>query len=190
MRATAQLLTDIVSIGAHVKALAAHHSKIHIRHRCLLDLVVIHADKAWLALHFFALTCKFIQRHTTDLDGADHRWRLVEIAFETIEGVFDFGISQGRHFALHQNFTFTILCARRRTQSEGSRVFLVLAHQQILQLRARADDQDQHAGSHGIQRAAVPDFFRIQATARDRHHIVGGHVRGFIYKENAVKRVC
>ena len=54
-------------------------------------------------------------------------------------------------------------------------VFLVLAHEQILDLRAAAEDDEEQAGGERIERAAMADLLRAETAADDGDDVVRGH---------------
>ena len=189
MRAAAELRSNVMGVGANIKALAAHDAEINFRQRDARDLVIENMNETWIALDGLALTGQLVERHAILFDGADHRWHLVEIARHGIECSADLFFRQRWHFARFQNLALLILSAGGGAQMRGAEIFLVLAHEQILNARGIADDENQHARGHRIERAAVPDLFHIQTTPRDGHHVVRGHAGRFVHQEDAVNRV-
>ena len=68
-----------------------------------------------------------------------------------------------------------ILAVGHLAKPHGAHVFLVLAHQQVLDLRAAADRDEQQTGGQGIERPAVTDLLRAERATRNRHDVMRGH---------------
>jgi hypothetical protein len=68
-------------------------------------------------------------------------------------------------------------------------VFLVLAHEEVLNLGATPEDDDEQAGGERVERAAVADLLGVERAADYGNHVVRGHAGGFIDQEDAVGAV-
>ena len=80
-----------------------------------------------------------------------------------------------------------ILAVGRHAERHRADVFLVLGHEQILDLRAASEDDEEQAGGERIERAAVADFFGVEPAADDGDDVVRGHAGRFVHEEDAVK---
>ena len=189
VRAAAEFLPDLVRVGADVEAFAAYDAEIDLRELDAGDFTIVNAHEARFALHDLALAGEFVEGDAIDLHGADHRRDLVKIAAELVEGGLDVRAGEVRHGLLLEDFALGILRVRGGSERECAGVFLVLAHEEVLNARGIADDEDEHAGGHRVQRAAVADFFGVEAAARHGHHVMRGHFLAFIDQENAINRV-
>src|ERR1700736_5614017 len=134
MPAATQYFTDIVHISAHIKTFAARHAEIDLRRPNPIDRVTIDVHEAWLALDHLALTRQFVEWHPATLDRGDHRGHLIEIAAKFFERCAHFAPTQFRNRPLADNVTLSILRAGCDAEQKRSDVFLVFAHQQILDL--------------------------------------------------------
>src|SRR5206468_4834326 len=56
-------ISDLVNVGADIKAFAAQHAEIDLGQNDPVDCVAIYVDEARLALHHFSLARQLIQRH-------------------------------------------------------------------------------------------------------------------------------
>ena len=140
------------------------------------DLIGVDPDLAGFAFDDLAFAGEFVERHAVLLDGGNHRRHLSEFAGEGIESLVDFRQGKRGHGFAFEHFALPVLGAGGRPERDGADVFLVLAHQQILDLGGAPDDQHEQAGGHRIERAAVADFLGVQRPAGDGHHVVRRHV--------------
>lgn len=186
VRAAAELLADIVRISADVKALAAHDAEVHFGQLDARDLTVKDAHETRFALHLLALARQLVEGHAVDLDGGHHRRRLVEVSAERIKRSGDLVLRELRNRFLFDDLALAVLAVGGDAERQRADVFLLLGHEQVLNLGGIPDHENEHARGHGIQRATVADLFRIQAASRDCHDVVRGHVLTFVHEENSV----
>ena len=186
MAAAAEPGSNVVTIGADVEALAADHAEFHIRQRDAFDLVMEDGDEPQLALHFLTFARQLVERHAPNLDGADHWGKLVKVAMKLREGRFDLAGREFRHWLGFQHFAAAVLGAGGGSEAESPFIFLLFGHEEILHLGAPPDHENEQAGGHGIERAAVADFLRAETSARDGDDIVRRHVRLLVDEQHAV----
>ena len=70
------------------------------------------------------------------------------------------------------HFAIGILAVGHLAQPQGAYVFLVLAHQQVLDLCAPTYGDEQETGGQGIKRPAVTHFLRAERATRNRHDVM------------------
>jgi hypothetical protein len=71
-------------------------------------------------------------------------------------------------------------------EEHGADVFLVLAHQQVLNFCAATNDNDQQPRRERIERAAMADPLRAEAAA-DIATTSRGHAFGFVDQQDAIE---
>src|SRR5436309_1130823 len=98
----------------------------------------------------------------------DHWGHLIKIAPKFFERCADFGLVQLRHRFCLDDFTFSILRARSRAKRKGANIFLIFAHQQILNFCSASDREEKQAGRDWIERSAMADFFYSQLPPSER----------------------
>ena len=189
MGAAAEFLADVVGVGADIEALGAVDGEVDIGQCDAADLVSGDAHRAWLTFDDFAFAREFVEWYAVFFDGGDHRRHLFELAGEGIEGGVDLGSGKCGHFMGFEHFALTVLGASDAAKRHGAFVFLVLAHQQVLDLGGAADDQHEQAGGHWIEGAAMADFFRVERPAGDGHDIVRGHIGRLVDEQHAAGAV-
>ena len=109
MGATAEILADVVGVGAHVKTLRAVHGELDLRKRDAIDGVVGDIDGTSFAFHLNAFAGQFVERHAVFLNGRYH-WRdLFEVAGVFIEGGIDLFGAEGRDLFLFEDVTLLVL---------------------------------------------------------------------------------
>ena len=86
------------------------------------------------------------------------------------------------------DFSVRILGIRDFAEFHGPDIFLVLAHQEILNLGCAPKGEEQEAGRKRIKRSAVTDFFRAKDAAGDGHHIVGCHSGCLVYRQDTINQ--
>jgi hypothetical protein len=112
---------------------------------------------------------------------------LVEIAGEFVEGLLQFAHGERRHQVHLLDLAVGILAVGRHAEPHSADVFLVLGHEQILDLRAAPDDHDEQPGRERIERAAVPHFLDVEPAPHDRHDIVRSHAGRFVDQEDTIE---
>ena len=86
-----------------------------------------------------------------------------------------------------QHLAIRILAVGGDAEVHRADVLLVLGHEQILDLCAAAEHDEQKPGGERIERAAMADFLGAEAATDDGDDVVGRHARGFVDEENTVK---
>ena len=130
---------------------------------------------------------EFVERHAALLDRGNHRRHLVKIAVVFSERGVDLIAGKVGDFAGFGDLPIGILAVRHHTEPHRADVFLVLAHQQILNLRAAPEHDDEEPGGERVEGAAMADLLRAERAPHDGDDVVRGHARGFIYEEDAVR---
>lgn len=137
-------------------------------------------DEAGFALDFFALASKFVKGDAVFFDSGNHRWGLVEVAAEGGEGGFDLVVGVIGDWAFFEDGAVGVLGIGDLAEAEGADVFLVFAHEEVLDFGAAADGEEEEAGGEGVEGAAVADFFGFEDAAAESDDVVGGHAWGFV----------
>ena len=182
----AETFADVVAVGADVEALTADDAEVDVREGDVFDLVVEDGDEAGFAFDDHAFAGEFVERDPVFFDSADHGWHLIEVAAVVGEGVGDLGGGEFGDGAGFDGIAFRVLSGSGHAEAEGALVFLFFGHEEVLDAGGFADDEDEEAGGHGVERAAVADFPGVETAACDGDDIVGGHVLTFVDEEDAV----
>ena len=66
-------------------------------------------------------------------------------------------------------------------------VFLVLAHEQILDFGSASEREQKQTGRNRIERSAMADLFDLQPSPDERDDVVRRHARGFVDEQDAVR---
>src|SRR5205809_4905317 len=82
MRATTELLTDVVNVRADIKAFTANDVEVDFWKRDAINSVAVDMDEAWLALDDSSLPRQFIKENPSLLFCRHHRGHLIEIPSE------------------------------------------------------------------------------------------------------------
>ena len=96
-------------------------------------------------------------------------------------------IIQRRHGTLFQRHAGAILRIGRHSEDHRPGVFLVFAHEQVLNLGSASEREQKQAGRNRIQRAAMPDLLHLQAPPHNRDDIMRCHPGGFVDEQDAVR---
>ena len=178
-----------MGVSADVKPLATDDAKIDFRQADRLDFVRVNMDEPRFALDHFSLAGQLVERDAVLLDRAHHRRHLVKIAVELRERGVDLFAGQLRDRPGFGHHAVGILAAGGFPELEGSRVFLVLAHQQVLDLGAPADRDEKQPGGQRIERAAMADLLRVEGAPRDRDDVVRCHPGRLVHHQYPVNLV-
>src|SRR5215510_8091837 len=123
-------------------------------------------DEAWLSLHDFSLARQLIQWHATVFFCRNHGRQLVEIAAESFECSPNLIFIQLRHRTFLDHFAFSVLCVSCHAESEGTHIFFILAHQQILNLCSATHSEQKKTRGDRIERATMANLFRSKCSSR------------------------
>ena len=189
MRAAAERLADVMRVSADIKALAAEHGEIDLRRRDPIDPVTIDVHEARLALDHLALARQLVERHAALFDRRNHRRHLVEIAAEFFKGRPHLFLGQLRHRSFFEHLPARSWVSVVAPSDKRADVFLVLAHEQILDLRPAAEGENEQTGGDRVERAAMADLFDLELAPNERDDIVRGHAGGFVDQQDAVRSV-
>src|SRR5438046_10666424 len=108
MRATTELLTDVVNVRADVKAFAANDVEVDFWKRDAINAVAVDMDETRLALDDSSLPRQFIKGNASVLFRRDHGGHLIEVAVEWFERSADRGCSARWRLAVVQAVTFAV----------------------------------------------------------------------------------
>ena len=119
--------------------------------------------------------------------GRDHRRDLIKIAAKFLKRRANCGHAQLRHWFCLDDVTLSILRAGACAERERADVFLVFAHQQILDFGSAPDRQEKQPGCDWVEGSAMTDLFYSELTTRDRDDVVRSHAFGFVHQKDAVR---
>ena len=165
MRATTELLTDVVNVRADIKAFAANDVEVDFWKRDAINAVAVDMDESWLALDDSSLPRQFIKGNASVLFRRHHRGHLIEIASEFFERSTNRGFIERRHLALVHDFALSILRAGRDAECKGTSLFLIFAHEQILDLCSASKRQEKQTGCNRVEGSAMAHFFYLELPA-------------------------
>src|SRR5438067_13652240 len=97
MRATTELLTDVVNVRADIKAFAANDVEVDFWKRDAINAVAVDMDESWLALDDSSLPRQFIKVNASVLIRRHHRWHLIDIASDFFELATNLLFIERRH---------------------------------------------------------------------------------------------
>ena len=83
-----------------------------------------------------------------------------------------------------KNAAGRVLGIGRKPKAKGGFIGFAVYRKIFRGFGGTADEQDQQAGGHGIQRAGVTDAARAEKTAGKPHRIMGGDTCGLIQKKH------
>jgi hypothetical protein len=112
---------------------------------------------------------------------------LVKIAAEFFESRGDLILAQRRNLPLLDYLALPILRRRASAKGERARVFLIFAHEKILNLGATSERQQKQTGRERIQCPAVTDLLDFQPASHESDDVVRRHAFGLIDQQNAVR---
>jgi len=187
VRAATEFLADVMYIRANIKTFAAKDAEIDLRQRDSIYTVTIDMNEARLALDHFSLARQFVERHSAMLFCRDHWRHLIEIAAKFFKGGPNLNLIERWHVALIDDFALSILGAGRHAEQQGPGIFLVLAHQQILNFRPASKREQQQAGGDRVEGATMADFLDPELSPDQRHDVVRSHPVCFVDQQDAVR---
>src|SRR5205823_2437519 len=166
---------------------AANDVEVDFWKRDAINAVAGDMDETWLAFDDSSLPRQFIQRNASVLFRRDHRGHLIEIAPELFECSTNRGFIERRHLALVHDFALSILRAGRDAECEGTSIFLIFAHEQILDFCSPSNRQEKQTGCDWVEGSAVAHFFYLELPTDQRDDIMRGHPFGLVDKQDAVR---
>ena len=126
---------------------------------------------------------------TVDLLRRERRRLLHERAAERVERRLDrLARRHGRVADWSNSASLRIGGIGREPQADDGVVGLVACGQECRESRRLAEDEQQDAGRHRIERAGVADPFLAQHAAHARHHVVRRRALRLVNDEQAVHR--
>ncbi len=159
VRAAAERRAQVSGEGPHVGAGAALHEDGDHRVRTGfegLDVEAVDPHRAGRPLALLAAAGEVVQAATPDLEGADHRWDLLEVADEPAGDVFDLGLTDGHRLAVEDR-AGGVEGARRDPEDDVAPVGLPGLGEESEQPRHAAQPDEQHTGGVGVEGAGVTD---------------------------------
>ena len=186
--AAAELLPDVVGVGADVEAFAAMDAEVDFAavEVDAGDVVVDDADAAAFALDVLPFAGEFVAGDAVDFDGGVHGRGLVEFTAVVFEGGADVAFAEGVDGVGGGDAAVGVLGVGFDAEFHGGGVFFVRTHEAVLQFGGFADDDEEQAGGHGVEGAAVADFAGLQDAAAEGDGVVGGEAGVFVDEEDAV----
>src|SRR5205823_13673683 len=135
-------------------------------------------NETWLALDHSPLSRQLIKGNASVLFRRNHRGQLIKVAPEFFERCADGGFIERRHIALIHDFTFSVLRTGRYAKCEGTSIFFILAHEQILDFCSASNRQEKQSGSNRVEGSAVAHFSYLELPADQRDNIMRSHPFG------------
>src|SRR6266404_7332326 len=111
-------------------------------------------NETWLALDHSPLSRQLIKGNASVLFRRNHRGQLIKVAPEFFERCADGGFIERRHVTLIHDFTFSVLRAGRDAECEGTSIFLIFAHEQILDFCSPSNRQEKQTGCDWVEGSA------------------------------------
>src|SRR6266480_324739 len=187
MRATTELLTDVVNVRADIKAFAANDVEVDFWKRDAINAVAVDMDQTWLALDDSSLPRQFIKGNASVFFRRHHRGHLIEIASEFFERSTNRGFIERRHLALVHDFALSILRAGRDAECKGASIFLIFAHEQILDLCSASNRQEKQTRCNGVEGSTMTHFFYLELPTDHRDDVMRSHPFGLVHEQDAIK---
>ena len=101
-----------------------------------------------------------------------------------------------KHFAgdpddrpLRKDLSVDILAVGGYTEVHDSFIRFVRSHDIVGKLGSATDQNNQQSCGHGVQRAAVADFFELEQLADAVHDIVRGRAGRLVDEQDAIQRI-
>ena len=143
MRATTEGLANVVNISSNIETFTAQNTKVDFGQRDPIDCVPIDVHQARIALDYFSLASELVERHATVLFRRDHWRQLIKIAPELFKCCANLILIQRGDWPLLNHFALSILRVGRHAEHKRTGVLLVFAHQQILDVCATPNREQQ-----------------------------------------------
>ena len=141
-----------------------------------IDGVAINVHEPRLAFDRFSLARQFVERNAALFDGGDHRRHLIKIAAEFLKRGANVAFIEWRAPARSSMTSPSRSCVLGcYPEHQRPRIFLVLAHEQILNFGSASEGEKEQAGRDRIERAAMADFLDLQTPPHERDDIVRCH---------------
>jgi hypothetical protein len=182
MRAAPQGFADVVHVRADIKPFAAENAEVDFGWGDPVDAVAINVDETRLALDDLSLPGEFVKGNATMFFCRNHRRQLIEIAAELFKRSANFGFREWRHRSLLNNFALSILGVGCDPENKRAGVFLIFAHEQILNFRPSANGEQEQTSGNGIEGTAMADFFGAKFSSRQCDDIVRCHFSRFVHQ--------
>lgn len=187
MAATAENLTEIVAIRAHIESLGAVDPESDNGQSDLENLVFVDPDLASGTVDGFSFPGQFVEGHPVFFNGGNHGRNLVEFAGEFGKGSVNSRTIQGGNGFGFEDFSGGILGVGGFAEFQSAFVLFVLSHQQVLHPGGFADDEHEEAGGDRVEGAAVTNFPLVEAATHKVNNVVGSAAGGFVDQEETVQ---
>src|SRR5262245_1769600 len=172
--------TDVGREHKYVCSFATDDTHGRPRARDVLDGDRPDDHLAGRSLDLDALAGQLVQAAPLVVDRRIHRRHLFDAADEGTAHLFEARHRDLRDRSLDHDAAAHVARIRRQPKPDRREILLVLLDQVRRELRRLADEDRQHAGRVGIERAGVPDTADAQTTARDRDDVERGHPRPLV----------
>ncbi len=186
--AGAELAAEGEGGRAHVGALGAADAEVDPGALPGQQLEFGEADRPRFARDLDALAGEVIELPPADLLRRVHRRDLELVAQHRGEGGAHPRFGYLRHRVRLERLAFGVLGVGDDPERRLAEVFLILGHQLVRRLRGLADQHDEQAGRHRVERAGMADAAGAVEPPHAIHDVVGGdplrlvdeqHARGF-----------
>src|SRR3989441_2473422 len=183
--AETQNSTDVGREDPDVRSLAADDAQHRARAGDILDEDRTDDHLAGRSLHLETGPGQLVEPPPFVMNRRVHRRHLLDPADERATGLRE---GRGREISdrgLRQHAAAHVVGVRRQSEADRREVLLVLVDEIGRELRRLPDEDRQHAGRVGIERARVPDTTDAQTATNNRDDIERGRAAPLVDDEDA-----
>jgi hypothetical protein len=138
----------------------------------VFDVETVDAHRTWGALDLFAAAGEVVQATTANLEGADHRRDLLEVADEAAGDVVELGAGD-RHRLAVEDRAGRVEGAGRDAEDHVTSVRLASFREETQQAGDTSEAHEQDTGGVGVEGAGVADASLPIDVAEPRDDVVG-----------------
>src|ERR1700693_4276560 len=188
MSSASQFRADFMGIGSHIETFAADDSKIDLLRANLRNFMGIHVHEPRFSVHDLPFSSQFVERNALPLDGRDHGRSLVKVAMKLCEGGTNHRLVEDTHLMGFNDCAIPILGICHFAKLHCSHVLFVFAHQEILDLGASPDNDQEQTCREGVKGPAMANLLGFQTVPDNGYRVVAGHSRPLVDQQNTVIR--
>ena len=187
--AGAEGLADVVGEGADVGAFGAGDLEVDVGGGVGAEGEVVDVDELGGAGDGLAFAGEFVEGDAVDFDGGYHRRGLHLVAEAGVHLGGDLVGGDGGGVAGGDDLAVGVLGVGFDAEAEDAFVGFVVAHDALGDFGGFAEQDDEEAGGHGVEGAAVADFGDAELAADFCDDVVGGPAGGFVHQQEAIEGV-
>src|SRR5664279_718028 len=180
MRSASEPLAHFVSHRADVTSSRDAHNKLCAIAGEASNFESQYLDSRGLQRYCLALSRGFVSWLAINFLRGVGRRHLLHVSLKKLRACSHLLERQLNIARFKQGSSLSIIGVRRKPETDGARISLVQAAEELCEACVLPQKQRQDARGHGIQRAQVADRRFPRETANFSHHVVGGHSRRFI----------